>query len=94
VQGANDPFVHVFLFQCGDCGAPIATASANGERNLEQMDAQSFSLECNRCGWSGRSIGTAAKRHWVDLWGLEDGNSGSAGGMNRTEESSGTGKAV
>ena len=94
MQGANDPFVHVFLFQCGDCGAPIATASANGERNLGQMDAQSFSLECNRCGWPGRSIGTAAKRHWVDLWGLEDGNSGSAGGMNRTEESSGTGKAV
>ena len=94
MQGANDPFVHVFLFQCGNCGAPVATASASGARNLEQMDAQSFSLECNRCGWSGRSIGTAAKRHWVDLWGLEDGNSGSAGGMNRTEESSGTGKAV
>src|ERR1700680_3953326 len=67
LQGGDDPFVHVFLFQCGDCGAPVATASASAARNLEQMDARSFSLACDHCGWSGRSIGTAAKRHWVDF---------------------------
>jgi hypothetical protein len=94
VQGANDPFVHVFLFQCGNCGAPVATASASGARNLEQMDAQSFSVTCDRCGWSGRSIGTAAKRHWVDFWDAENGNSGSAGSMSGADESPGTGKAV
>jgi hypothetical protein len=94
VQGANDPFVHVFLFQCGDCGAPVATASASAARNLEQMDAQSFSLECNRCGWSGRSIGTAAKRHWVDFWDSESENANVGSDSLRQDQSPGTGKAV
>jgi len=95
VAGANDPFVHVFLFQCGHCGAPVATASASGARNLEQMDAQSFSLTCNRCGWSGKSIGTAAKRHWVDFWDSDvEGSPGSGGGISRNNQSASTGKAV
>jgi hypothetical protein len=94
VAGANDLFVHVFLFHCDNCAAPVVTASASGARNLEQMDARSFSLTCNRCGWSGRSIGTAARRHWVDFWQseLEDVNAGSDG--LRQDQSPGTGKAV
>jgi hypothetical protein len=95
VQGANDPFVHVFLFQCDHCGAPVATASASGARNLEQMDARSFALACNRCGWSGRSIGTAAKRHWVDIWDSDgNGSAGSGSSPNHKDQSAGTGNSV
>jgi hypothetical protein len=96
MQGANDPFVHVFLFQCGGCGAPVSTASASGARNLEQMDARSFSLSCNACGWSGKSTGTAAKRHWVDFWESEDGNAGADGhdGRNRIGEPRNAGKPL
>ena len=93
MQGANDPFVHVFLFQCGGCGAPVSTASASGARNLEQMDARLFSLSCNACGWSGKSTGTAAKRHWVDFWESEDGNAG-ADGRNRIGEPRNAGKPL
>lgn len=94
MASANDPFVHVFLFQCDNCGAPVATASASGARNLEQMDARSFSLACNRCGWSGRFIGTAARRHWVDFWESESEDVSAGSDVLRHDQSPGTGKAV
>ena len=87
MQGANGLFVHVFLFECANCEAPVATARASGARNLEQMDARSFAIACELCGWSGKSIGTAAKRHWVDFW-------DSGGSAERNSQTAGTGKAV
>jgi hypothetical protein len=93
VQDGNDPFVHVFLFECGGCGAPVSTASASGARNLEQMDARSFSLSCNVCGWSGTSTGTAAKRHWVDFW-ETDGANPDSDSRSRTTGQQNTGKSV
>lgn len=94
MQGANDPFVHVFLFQCDNCGAPITTASASGARNLEQMDARLFAVTCEICGWSGRSIGTAAKRHWVDFWDSDGDVSSGTGSMSRKDESRDTENSV
>lgn len=85
MQGAHDPFVHVFLFQCGHCGAPVTTASGSKARNLEQMDARVFALRCELCGWSGKSMGTAARRHWVDLWKPERELSAAGDGHRRDE---------
>jgi hypothetical protein len=93
VPGANDPFVHVFLFRCGSCGAPVSTASASGARNLEQMDARLFSLSCSVCGWSGKATGTAAKRHWVDSW-EPDGVNPGPGGQGHATGPRNTGKSV
>jgi hypothetical protein len=92
MQGANGPFVHVFLFQCENCGAPVATANGSGARNLEQMDARYFAITCESCGWSGKSLGTGAKRHWVDYWDSQDGSGGSR--ISHKDESRDTGKAV
>lgn len=93
MQDGNDPFVHVFLFECGGCGAPVSTASASDAKNLEQMDARLFSISCDICGWSGKSIGTAAKRHWVDFWDSESVRAGSDG-QRRADEARNTGKPV
>jgi hypothetical protein len=63
----SEPFVHVLLFECPSCGAPIASAIATGERNPEEADARSFVLHCS-CGWTGIQMGLQAKRHWVETW--------------------------
>jgi transcription elongation factor Elf1 len=65
---ATNPFVHVFLFECGWCGNPIRLAIPDSARNLEVTDAKAFALLCKICGWSGKVVGTEAKRHWVDTW--------------------------
>ncbi len=63
----GEPFVHVLLFQCTSCGNPISSAIATIERNPEETDARSFSLQCN-CGWAGSQMGLLARRHWVETW--------------------------
>jgi hypothetical protein len=94
LQGADDPFVHVFLFQCGGCGAPVATASASGARNLEQTDAQFFAIKCELCGWSGKAMGTAARRHWVDFWDTDGHASAGSSSMSRKDDSRNEGNPV
>lgn len=60
-------FVHILLFRCRNCSKPVASAVTTGERNLDDADGLSFSLNC-RCGWSASEMGVSAKRHWVEEW--------------------------
>jgi hypothetical protein len=65
------PAVHVLLFECSNCGRPLAVAVTSAHRNLEDVDGDSYKSECD-CGWSGTLMGTQAKRHWVDGWRTQD----------------------
>jgi hypothetical protein len=63
----REPFVHILLFRCPRCAAPISLAAPTEERNLEETDARSFEIQCS-CGWSGFQSGLDAKRHWAEPW--------------------------
>ena len=60
-------FAHVLLFECPQCGRPLASACASIAESLEQADAHWFSPHCH-CGWSGNVIGLVAIKHWVEPW--------------------------
>ena len=62
-------FVHVLLFACSKCGAPIVSTRLNEERNLEATDAVEFMFRC-QCGWTGQIVGARAVKHWVEPWGV------------------------
>ncbi len=62
-----ETFVHVLLFECSKCGCPIASAVASINRNVEDVDASSVELTCS-CGWSGKVLGVAARKRWVQPW--------------------------
>ena len=66
---ANMPesFVHVLLFGCSRCGAPVPSAIVSGNRNVEEVDAGLVELKCS-CGWSGNALGVEARGHWVHGW--------------------------
>lgn len=61
------PFVHVLLFECPQCGNPVSTHRIARDGNLEQVDGDSFDLECS-CDWKGARPGIRARRHWVEAW--------------------------
>jgi len=60
-------FVHMLLFQCPQCGEPIAVAKSTPHRSLEKVDAAEMELTCN-CLWTGKILGMEAKRHIVLNW--------------------------
>lgn len=60
-------YVHVLLFACPKCGAPIASTYLREERNLETADTVPHTLVCH-CGWRGESLGASASKHWVEPW--------------------------
>jgi hypothetical protein len=60
-------FVHVMLYKCPECGAPIATALVKEHRNVEPIDGKVIQIQC-LCGWSGQLLGVTAMRHWVEAW--------------------------
>jgi len=62
-----ESFVHVLLFQCQQCGEPLAKALQSVERSLEEADATSCNLRC-ACGWSDNLLGVLALKHWVAAW--------------------------
>jgi len=66
----NGSYVHSLLFQCDDCGEPLAIPVVNARRTLEEVDASPFDLRC-KCGWNKHVLGAQAKRHWVDSWAFE-----------------------
>ncbi len=74
---AAEPFVHVLLFECSQCGSPVPSAITSDNRNVEEIDARSIPVKC-QCGWSGNLLGADAKRHWVEAWASLDGNGASA----------------
>lgn len=62
-----EQFAHVLLFECPQCGRPLASACASTKKNLEDADAHWFNPHCH-CGWTGDVIGVTAQRHWVESW--------------------------
>jgi hypothetical protein len=62
-----ETFVHVLLFECSECGCPVAATVTSGNRNVEEVDAGSVELKCS-CGWSGKALGIQARKHWVQDW--------------------------
>jgi len=67
MQNETKDFVHVLLFSCMSCGLPVAHAVTTESKNLEEVDLDYHNLACV-CGWSGKSAGLEARRHWVESW--------------------------
>lgn len=67
MQTEPKDFVHILLFQCTNCGLPVANAVKTESKSLEEVDLNSHDIECD-CGWSGQATGLEAKRHWVEPW--------------------------
>jgi hypothetical protein len=63
-----EPFVHVLLFACRQCNEPAASAVTANESNVDEIDVRAIAVRCDRCGWSGKLVGTEARRHWVEAW--------------------------
>jgi hypothetical protein len=61
------PYVHTLLFSCERCQSPLAIPIMSQWRNLEEIDAETFEVECE-CGWRKKSLGIEATRHWVIEW--------------------------
>jgi hypothetical protein len=79
----TEQFAHVLLFNCPECGRPLASACASANRNLEVADAHWFNPHCH-CGWTGDVMGVVAVKHWVEPWqaaaSVRDGKGGSCDG--------------
>ena len=54
-----EQFVHVMLFECPDCTLAISFALTTDKRNFEDVDRDSYTLQCS-CGWLGSSLGALA----------------------------------
>jgi hypothetical protein len=67
MQSESRDFVHVLLFQCMNCGLPVANALKTDSRDLENVDLKFHDIVCG-CGWTGQASGLEAKRHWVEPW--------------------------
>jgi hypothetical protein len=63
-----EPFVHLLLFECQQCSAPVPVAITSEKKSVEETDARQIEVHCDKCGWSASLLGTGAKRHWVDTW--------------------------
>jgi len=66
---ATDKFayIHVLLFRCPQHGEPLLAPYPSDQASLEEVDAHSFSLQCE-CGWSGQCLGLSKVKHWVEKW--------------------------
>ena len=64
-------FLHLFIFQCRQCGCPITITTHSDCAGLELVGATVFSLYC-RCGWFRNLEGMRARRHWVEPWPGDD----------------------
>lgn len=60
-------FVHILLFECHQCGAPIDSVLATDCSNPEEVDSQEILLLC-KCNWECKSHGFAAKRRLIVAW--------------------------
>ena len=58
------PYVHLLLFRCGRCGQQLVITVPNGAANLEEVDGDSYRVEC-QCGWFEHLLGVEAAKHWV-----------------------------
>ncbi len=60
-------YLHLLVFQCGQCGNPIAIPWRSEGATLGSVGAVRFSI-CCRCGWSAWLEGVSARNHWVESW--------------------------
>ena len=72
-----EPFVHILLFECHECGCPVAATLMSDRKSLEDIDARAMRVMC-RCGWADELAGTEARRHWVDDWPVKPTSTGSS----------------
>lgn len=72
-----EPFVHILLFECHECGCPVPAALTSDRKSMEDIDARAIRVSC-RCGWVEQVSGTEARRHWVDDWPVRPQSTGSA----------------
>lgn len=63
-------YVHVLVFACPRCFAPLCALSLDVAANLELADARACYLACG-CGWSGDLPGIRARNHFVGDWHIE-----------------------
>jgi hypothetical protein len=68
MESDTEPFVHILLFACRQCGAPAPSAVIAKESNVDEVDVRAIAVRCGSCGWSGKLVGTEARRHWVERW--------------------------
>jgi hypothetical protein len=68
---AKKIFVHILLFECPQCGAPIDSVLSTEDGNPEEIDDREIQLRC-RCNWAGKSHGFAAKRRLIVDWEPKD----------------------
>lgn len=52
--------VHVFFFECPDCGFPFPNAIKSDTKKLEEIDACGVWMECRVCQWAGPVLGINA----------------------------------
>jgi hypothetical protein len=67
MDGNNVGYVHLLLFRCKRCKEPFAIPVTSPASNLEKIDGDTYSVECN-CGWLQNLLGVEAVRHWVTPW--------------------------
>ena len=67
MDGKNLAYVHLLLFRCKRCKEPFAIPVTSTASNLEKIDGDTYSVECN-CGWLQNLLGVEAVRHWVTPW--------------------------
>jgi hypothetical protein len=63
----NSAYVHVLLFRCKRCNAPLVVPVLSEGANLEKIDGNTYEVHCS-CGWSKKLLGIEAARHWVSPW--------------------------
>jgi hypothetical protein len=65
-------YIHTLLFSCPDCALPVAAGRLTHEKNMETIDASTFSLKCTYCEEEFKAIGLSAKQHYVEAWTTDD----------------------
>jgi hypothetical protein len=60
-------FAHVVVFKCPGSGDPVAASFLSDSKNLEEVDAHNFNVNCT-CGWSGNVLGIHRVNGWVERW--------------------------
>jgi transcription elongation factor Elf1 len=64
---ATRMFVHVLLFRCPQCGAPLVTTCTSENMDREHVAIGAFKQQCE-CGMVGEFAGLMAFHHWVECW--------------------------
>jgi hypothetical protein len=67
VKSVRKCFAHVILFQCPECGGPLASAYSSLKETMDTLDGGQFNAECC-CGWIGNGLDFLAVNQSVQPW--------------------------